>query len=106
MPVYEYRCTCMHEFEIDQQLSEKPLTCCPVCGQENLERLISRTLGFCRQDAKTLQQLAERNTKKNKGKAQEMTEQHNRKNERAIKELKKLGGMSDEQKTRYIERGV
>lgn len=106
MPVYEYRCACQHEFEIEQSLSDKVLTSCPVCGQENLERLISRTLGFCRQEAKTLQQLAERNTKKDKGKAQEMTEQHNRKNEKAIKELKKLGGMNEESKRRYIERGV
>ena len=105
MPVYEYRCLCMHEFEVEQSIKDKALTCCPVCGQDNLERLISNTLGFCRQEAKTLGQLAERNTKRDKGKAQELTEKNRNSNVEGIKELKKLGGMSDEQKRKYVENG-
>ena len=33
MPVYEYRCRdCGHEFEIQQSMSDDPLTECPSCG--------------------------------------------------------------------------
>lgn len=35
MPVYEYRCrACGHEFEIQQAMSDDPLTVCPECGGE------------------------------------------------------------------------
>ena len=32
MPIYEYRCTdCGHQFEVNQRMSDDPLTECPVC---------------------------------------------------------------------------
>ncbi|HEU0032894.1 MAG TPA: zinc ribbon domain-containing protein [Kofleriaceae bacterium] len=44
MPVYEYRCTsCHREFEYQQRMSDPEKTTCEACGQEALERLISRT---------------------------------------------------------------
>jgi putative FmdB family regulatory protein len=32
MPVYGYRCTRGHHFEIQQRITEPPLTQCPECG--------------------------------------------------------------------------
>lgn len=35
MPTYKYRCKkCGHEFEARQRMSDKPLTECPVCGED------------------------------------------------------------------------
>jgi putative FmdB family regulatory protein len=32
MPVYGYRCTHGHHFEVQQRITEPPLTLCPECG--------------------------------------------------------------------------
>ena len=32
MPVYGYRCTRGHHFEVQQRITEPPLTQCPECG--------------------------------------------------------------------------
>jgi putative FmdB family regulatory protein len=32
MPVYGYRCTRAHHFEVQQRITEPPLTQCPECG--------------------------------------------------------------------------
>ncbi|HEV2014010.1 MAG TPA: zinc ribbon domain-containing protein [Candidatus Dormibacteraeota bacterium] len=32
MPVYGYRCTRGHQFEVQQRITEPPLTQCPECG--------------------------------------------------------------------------
>jgi putative FmdB family regulatory protein len=32
MPVYGYRCTNGHHFEVQQRITEPPLTVCPQCG--------------------------------------------------------------------------
>jgi putative FmdB family regulatory protein len=32
MPVYGYRCTRGHHFEVQQRITEPPLTRCPECG--------------------------------------------------------------------------
>jgi putative FmdB family regulatory protein len=32
MPIYEYRCTNGHEFEVFQSMSDDPVTTCEVCG--------------------------------------------------------------------------
>lgn len=42
MPIYEYRCSaCGHELEVMQKMSEAPLTECPACATQNLQKLIS-----------------------------------------------------------------
>lgn len=44
MPIYEYGCSaCGHEFEEQQKVADPPLTTCPACGKETVNRLISRT---------------------------------------------------------------
>jgi putative FmdB family regulatory protein len=43
MPIYEYECTdCGHEFEIMCKISDGPLSRCPSCGKESLQKLISK----------------------------------------------------------------
>ena len=42
MPIYEYQCgACGHTLETLQKISEPPLTTCPACGAEALNKLIS-----------------------------------------------------------------
>lgn len=42
MPIYEYRCvSCGHELEALQKMSDAPLSLCPGCDKESLQKLIS-----------------------------------------------------------------
>jgi putative FmdB family regulatory protein len=42
MPIYEYQCSaCGHTLETLQKISEPPLTTCPACNVEALQKLIS-----------------------------------------------------------------
>lgn len=66
MITYEYECGCCHhKFEIQQSIKDNPLKKCDACGQHMLERLMfGGQAGFVRQEAKTVGQLADRNSKK------------------------------------------
>ncbi|NKI36071.1 zinc ribbon domain-containing protein [Wenzhouxiangella sp. XN79A] len=42
MPIYEYQCSnCGHRLEKLQKISDDPLTTCPDCGQDALDKLVS-----------------------------------------------------------------
>jgi putative FmdB family regulatory protein len=42
MPIYEYHCTaCGHNLEEMQKFSDAPLTVCPKCGKNSLQKKIS-----------------------------------------------------------------
>lgn len=42
MPTYEYKCrACDHRFDAFQSMTEPPLSTCPHCGKDEVERLIS-----------------------------------------------------------------
>lgn len=42
MPIYEYACAqCGHEQEILQKISDAPLTECPACHEQSLQKKIS-----------------------------------------------------------------
>lgn len=44
MPLYEYGCdACGHTLEIQQKLADAPLTTCPACGKDGIQKLISAT---------------------------------------------------------------
>lgn len=44
MPTYEYKCNaCQREFEYQQRMADDDLIKCEVCGEDKLEKLISRT---------------------------------------------------------------
>lgn len=46
MPTYEYECTtCGHQFEVLQNMSDKPVRKCPECGKR-VKRLISAVGGI------------------------------------------------------------
>jgi putative FmdB family regulatory protein len=46
MPIYEYACKfCGHQLEALQKFSDAPLTDCPECGDDGLEKQIS-AVGF------------------------------------------------------------
>jgi putative FmdB family regulatory protein len=103
MPIYEYRCECMHEFEVEQPIGSAPLEACPVCGQESLVRLISRTHGIVSREVTTLGQLAEKNSKKAGSFNAERTANEKKTSREGLKEFKKIASMSEEQKKKYIE---
>lgn len=47
MPTYEYRCdACGHRFERLQRFSDDPVSTCPECGEDAVERLISAGAGL------------------------------------------------------------
>lgn len=42
MPIFDYRCgQCGHAFDALQKLDEAPLTKCPECGRNALEKLVT-----------------------------------------------------------------
>lgn len=42
MPIYDYECTaCKHTFEAIQKVSDQPLTRCPECAQDTLQKKVS-----------------------------------------------------------------
>jgi putative FmdB family regulatory protein len=44
MPIYEYQCkACGRECEYQQRMSDPEMTTCEACGEDKLERIISRT---------------------------------------------------------------
>ncbi len=46
MPTYEYRCAICHRVsDAFQRMSDAPLTKCPWCGEEALERIVSGGAG-------------------------------------------------------------
>lgn len=65
MPEYLYRCTsCQTEYEIRHSIKDRPYTLCGACHQDTLERVIFGGIhASVRGEAKTIGQLADRNTK-------------------------------------------
>ena len=42
MPIYEYQCgACGHLMEAFQKMTEAPLTICPQCQKESLQKMVS-----------------------------------------------------------------
>lgn len=46
MPTYLYECDHCGEFEVDQRLSDKPLTECIDCKSEQVKRLVAGRTSF------------------------------------------------------------
>lgn len=43
MPIYEYECRdCGFQLEVMRKISDEPLTGCPSCGNETLQKMISK----------------------------------------------------------------
>lgn len=116
MNTYEYRCeACQYEFETKQSIKDKPLKKCPECKKNKLERLISAPTVFVRQEAKTLGQQADRNTKKMGTYEKEAREKADSDKRIKVKKEKpwwksehsteKIANLSPEAKQRYIMEG-
>ena len=44
MPIYEYQCQqCGYALEMMQKINDAPLRQCPACGEEGLQKQVSRT---------------------------------------------------------------
>lgn len=47
MPTYDYACgSCGHQMEVQQRMSEDPLTECPACGENALRKQLHNSGGF------------------------------------------------------------
>lgn len=97
MNTYEYRCeNCQHEFETQQHFKDKPLTKCPECEQDTLERLISSP-SVISMGPQTLGGFAEKKTAKmgryHRDKVEkEAKERREKANDHIAEEAAKLGG--------------
>ncbi|KTD20676.1 FmdB family zinc ribbon protein [Legionella londiniensis] len=42
MPIYEYQCaSCLHKFELMQKIHDDPVKKCPICFEDQAQRLVS-----------------------------------------------------------------
>jgi len=112
MPLYDYECSgCGHSEEISQKFSEKELSKCPACNKGKFRRVIlNPPMAFIKGDAKTVAQLADRNTKKmgkyelqDREQADNIEERKSQKNEQDFR--KKLNSLTSAQTKNYIEKG-
>ena len=42
MPKYDYKCKDCGEIEVEQKMSDNPLTKCPVCGNIDIIKMVSK----------------------------------------------------------------
>ena len=65
MITYEYLCgSCEHEYEFQQSIKDKPITTCPNCDNETLERVISGGNLIIMNNVTTVGSLMDKNTAK------------------------------------------
>jgi putative FmdB family regulatory protein len=111
MPLHDYECTKCGKFfsDVYQKYEDDPLTKCEECGEESLQKIFAAPTFFVTQEAKTLGQLADRNSKKmGHREVQERDLKAKEKNKSAMSEAKKelysnINKMNDTQKRKYID---
>lgn len=65
MPIYDYQCReCGYEFDTFQKMKDDTLIDCPDCERPMLQRLFSVPNVICEKEPTTLDQLAEKNSKR------------------------------------------
>lgn len=108
---YDYECdSCGAEvYDIEQTVSDTPLTKCPKCGEKSLYRvLLAAPSASVQSDAVTIGQLAERNAKKlGREEVQERTLKDKDSKKEALKQARKemhskINKMSEAQQKKYI----
>lgn len=111
MPTYHYRCgNCKSDFEIVHSIKLEKLTVCCKCGEPKLDIVIDGPFDVSVKEVKTIGQLAEKNAK-DMGKEQLQMKMdadgttQKLKNIEKMKTIHKLGKLSDDKKTKYIETG-
>ena len=111
MPLHDYECAECGKFfsDVYQKYEEDPLTKCESCGEESLQKIFAAPTFFVTQEAKTLGQVADRNSKKmGKREVQERELKAKEKNKSTMSEAKKelygnINKMNDSQKRKYID---
>lgn len=119
MPIYEYQCEFGHTHEEYQSIKEfdkDRIVECPQCGNK-MESVINGGLGGFVENITTVGQLGEHNWKKlGKCRQEEMREKNKASRAAAAKEagideslnykkMRKLSGLTMEQKRRYVQTG-
>ena len=108
--LYDYRCSlCEKEYsDVTQSIHDEPLTNCPHCGKEGLQRVPCGGLGAFVKDSKTIGQIADKNWSSMGSYKRSEIEAKNKDSLKA-KEKKdhrsKLNQMTDKQRERYIITG-
>lgn len=120
MPTYVYQCDnekCEHSFEQIQRMADNALVKCPICKKKSLHRVFFSPIIFVKGEAKTIGQLADRNSKKMSTDEKQAIEAKYKKNKKEVlgekpwykqnqtKSTKQIANMTPEQKRKYIENG-
>lgn len=112
MPIYDFECEkCIIYAEIKQSVSDPDVLQCPSCGEKTLKKVfISPPYVSVRGEAKTIGQLADRNSEKlgtyerqDKEKADGLDKK--RKEMEGRERYRKINSMSKEQQVKWIKDG-
>jgi putative FmdB family regulatory protein len=117
MPIYDYECrNCEAKVsDVFQKVTDPELTTCPKCFSESgLFRVVTGGLHSFMAGSNTVGSVADRNTKINKNKINEMEAMKRESqpkvekpwhHEHTTKSMSEINKMSNDQKTRYIMEG-
>lgn len=116
MPIYDYECrNCEAQLnDVFQKVTDTELTKCSVCNQDALYRVVTGGLHSFMAGSDTIGSVADRNTKANKNKINEMEAMKRESqpkvekpwhHEHTTKSMSEINKMSNTQKTKYIMEG-
>lgn len=116
MPTYDYECKdCGAELnDVFQKVTDPELKKCEACGTNGLYRIVTGGLHSFMAGSNTIGGIADRNTRLNKNKINEMEAMKSESqakvekpwhHEHTTKSMKDVNKMSDQQKTKYIMEG-
>mgnify|MGYP006410052985 CR=1 FL=1 len=112
MPLYDYECRkCVYYTEIWQGMMDDPIQKCPNCGENALVKvIINPPAAIVRGEAKTIGQLADKNTRKmGKYELEDRQQKDNVAQKQEVSDKRKLhqkiNSMSEAQKLKWIRGG-
>jgi len=116
MPIYDYECKNCGEkvSDVFQKVTDPELKKCHVCNGDTLYRIVTGGLHSFMAGSDTIGGLADKNTRQNKNKINEMEAMKKEANptpekpwyhKQGDKSFKQINNMSKEQKARYIMEG-
>ena len=116
MPIYDYECrNCGAEVsDVFQKVTDPELTKCSVCNQDALYRVVTGGIHSFMAGSDTIGSVADRNTRANKSKINEMEAMKQEANPtpkkpwyqtQGNKSMKDINKMNDKQKAKYIMEG-
>lgn len=116
MPIYDYECrNCEAQLnDVFQKVTDPELTKCEACGKDGLYRVLTGGIHGFMAGGNTIGSIADKNTRLNKNKINEMEAMKREANpepekpwyqKQGDKSRKEINKMSENQKTRYIMEG-